>query len=62
VFKLGQHLAIYKRQCEKAGRPVSEQKETNIRNAFLCVLNALTPEAYQCAVKVKTQIESKKEP
>jgi hypothetical protein len=49
-FKLGQHLATYKRQCEKAGRPVSEQEETNIRDSFSCVLNALTPEAYQEAL------------
>jgi hypothetical protein len=50
ILKLGQHLATYKRQCEKAGRPVSEQEETNIRDAFLRVLNALTPQAYQEAL------------
>ncbi len=50
MLKLGQHLATYKRQCKKAGQLVSEQEETNIRNAFLSVLNALTPEAYQEAL------------
>jgi hypothetical protein len=50
MLKLGQHLATYKRQRKKAGRPVSEQEEANIRNAFLRVLDAPTPEAYQEAL------------
>jgi hypothetical protein len=50
MLKLGQHLATYKRQRKKARRPVSEQEETNIRKAFLRVLDALTPEAYQKAL------------
>jgi hypothetical protein len=50
MLKLGQHLATYKRQRKKARRPVSEQEETNIRQAFLRVLDALTPEAYQKAL------------
>jgi hypothetical protein len=36
-----------------AKKPVGlslSKKETNIRNAFLCVLNALTPKAYQEAL------------
>ncbi len=50
MLKLGQHLATYKRQRKKAGRPVSEQEEANIRKAFSSVLDALTPEAYQKAL------------
>jgi hypothetical protein len=50
MLKLGQHLATYKRQRKKAGRPVCEQEEANIRKAFLRVLDALTPEAYQKAL------------
>jgi hypothetical protein len=51
MLKLGQHLATYKRQRKKAGRPVCEQEEANIRKAFLRVLDALTPEAYQKALE-----------
>jgi hypothetical protein len=50
MLKLGQHLATYKRQRKKAGRPVSDQEASNIRKAFLHVLDALTPEEYQKAL------------
>jgi len=50
LLKLGQHLATFKRQRKKAGQPVSEQEETQIRKAFLRVLQAPTPEAYQKAL------------
>jgi len=50
MLKLGQHLATYKRQRKKAGRPVSEQEEANIRQAFSDVLNAPTSDAYRKAL------------
>ena len=50
MLKLGQHLATFKRQRKAAGHPVSEQEEAQIRNAFLRVLRAPTPEAYQKAL------------
>jgi hypothetical protein len=50
LLKLGQHLATYKRQCKQAGQPLSETEETNIRAAFVRVLNATTPEEYQKAL------------
>lgn len=50
MLKLGQHLATFKRQRKAAGHPVSEQEEAQIRNAFICVLRAPTPEAYQTAL------------
>ena len=50
MLKLGQHLATYKRQRKKAGWPVSDQEASNIRKAFLHVLDALTPEEYQLAL------------
>jgi hypothetical protein len=50
MIKLGQHLATFKRQRKTAGQPLSEQEETRIRNAFVHVLRASTPEAYQKAL------------
>lgn len=50
LLKLGQHLATFKRQRKAAGYPVSEQEEARIRNAFMRVLQAPTPEAYQKAL------------
>lgn len=50
MLKLGKHLATYKRQREKAGHPVSAQEEEEIRTAFMRVLKATTPEAYQEAL------------
>jgi hypothetical protein len=50
MLKLGQHLATFKRQRKAAGYPVSEQEEVQIRNAFIHVLRAPTPEAYQEAL------------
>ena len=50
MIKLGQHLATFKRQRKAAGQPVSEQEEACIRRAFVCVLQAATPEAYQKAL------------
>jgi hypothetical protein len=50
LIKLGQHLATFKRQRQKASQPVSEQEESQIRQAFLNVLQAPTPEAYQTAL------------
>ena len=50
LLKLGQHLATFKRQRKKAGQPVSEQDAAQIRTAFVRVLQAPTPEAYQKAL------------
>ena len=50
MLKLGQHLATFKRQRRAIGQPVSEQAETLIRNAFIRVLQAPTPEAYRQAL------------
>ena len=50
LLKLGQHLATFKRQRKKAGHPVSELEEARIRQAFVRVLQAPTPEAYQKAL------------
>ena len=50
LLKLGQHLATFKRQRKKAGQPVSELEEAHIRQAFVRVLQAPTPEAYQKAL------------
>jgi len=50
MIKLGQHLATFKHQRKTAGRPVSEEEETSIREAFLRVLQAPTAEAYQKAL------------
>ena len=50
MLKLGQHLATYKRQRKKAGRPVSEAEEADIQRAFWNVLKAATPEEYQEAL------------
>ena len=50
LLKLGQHLATYKRQRQKAGRPVSETEEIAIRAAFWRVLKSTTPEQYQQAL------------
>lgn len=50
MLKLGQHLATFKRQRKAAGHPISEQEEARIRNAFIRVLQAPTPEAYQKAL------------
>jgi len=48
--KLGQHVATYKRQCKRAGQPLAEGEEAEIRAAFWKVLKAPTPEAYQQAL------------
>jgi hypothetical protein len=50
LIKLGQHLATFKRQRKAVGQPVSEQEETLIRQAFIRVLQAPTPVAYQKAL------------
>lgn len=50
MLKLGQHLATFKRQRKAVGQPVSEQEEAQIRSAFMRVLQASTPEAYQKAL------------
>lgn len=51
MIKLGIHLATYKRQRKAAGQPVSEAEEGEIRAAFIRVLEAPTPEAYQAALE-----------
>jgi hypothetical protein len=50
MLKLDQHLATFKRQRKTTGQPLSEQEETQIRHAFIRVLQAPTPEAYQQAL------------
>lgn len=50
LLKLGKHLATYKRQRKRAGNPVSNQEEAGIRAAFVKVLKATAPEAYQQAL------------
>jgi hypothetical protein len=50
MVKLGQHLATFKRRRKAIGQPVSEQEENLIRQAFICVLRAPIPEAYQKAL------------
>ena len=50
MLKLGQHLATFKRQRKAAGQPVSEREEAQIRSAFMHVLQAPTPAAYQKAL------------
>jgi hypothetical protein len=50
MLKFGEHLATFKRQRKAAGRSVSEQEETEIRKAFLRVLQAPTSAAYQKAL------------
>jgi len=50
LMKLGTHLATYKRQRKAADQPVSETEEMQIRAAFVHVLTAPTPEAYQEAL------------
>jgi hypothetical protein len=51
LLKFGQHLATFKRQRQAIGQPLSEPEETLIRTAFMRVLQAPTPEAYQKALK-----------
>jgi hypothetical protein len=51
LLKFGQHLATFKRQRQAIGQPLSEPEETLIRTAFLRVLQAPTPEAYQKALQ-----------
>jgi hypothetical protein len=48
--KLGTQLATFKQQRKQAGQPVTDQEEVAIREAFLRVLQAPTPEAYQQAL------------
>lgn len=50
MIKLGTHLATHKRQRKAAGQPLSEAEEQQIRDAFVRVLEAPTPEAYQEAL------------
>lgn len=50
LLKLGKHLATYKRQRKRADRPVSDVEEAEIRSAFMKVLQAATPEAYEQAL------------
>ena len=50
LLKFGEHLATFKRQRHKAGQPLSEPDEARIRDAFLRVLQAPTPAAYQQAL------------
>ena len=49
LLKLGKHLATYKRQRERADHPVSDAEEAEIRAAFMKVLQAPTPQAYEQA-------------
>jgi len=51
MLKLGEHLATFKRQREKAGQPLLPEAEAQIRAAFLRVLEAPTPAAYQQALE-----------
>jgi len=51
LLKFGQHLTTFKRQRQAIGQPLSEAEETLIRTAFLRVLQAPTPAAYQKALK-----------
>lgn len=51
LLKFGQHLATFKRQRQALGQPLSETEEALIRTAFLRVLQAPTPEAYQKALQ-----------
>jgi hypothetical protein len=48
--KLGTALATYKRQRKKTPHPLSPPEEEQIRSAFLRVLQAATPQAYQEAL------------
>lgn len=50
LLNLSKHLATYKRQQKAAGNPVTEEQETLIRLAFIRVLTAVSPEAYQQAL------------
>jgi hypothetical protein len=50
MLKFGEHLATFKRKRHKVGQPISEQEEARIRDAFLRVLQAPTPTAYQHAL------------
>lgn len=50
LLSLGRHLATYKRKQKAEGTPVSEEQEELIRGAFIQVLTAPTPEAYQKAL------------
>lgn len=50
MLKFAEHLATYKRQRKTAGKPVSEAEETQIRDAFLRVLQAATEQEYQRAL------------
>jgi len=50
LLKFGEHLATFKRQRHTAGQPLSEPEEARIRDAFLRVLQAPTPTAYQQAL------------
>jgi Domain of unknown function (DUF6431) len=47
---LGTALATYKQQRKKARTPLTDQEEEHIRTAFLAVLQAPTPQAYQVAL------------
>jgi hypothetical protein len=51
LLKLGKHLATFKRQRKAAGQPLSEQEEADMRSAFVRVLRAPTPAAYQQALQ-----------
>jgi len=51
MIKLGTHLATYKRERKAAGQPVLEVEEQCIRAAFVRVLEAPTPEAYEEALE-----------
>jgi hypothetical protein len=50
MLKFAEHLATYKRQRKTAGLPVSDAEETQIRDAFLRVLQAATEQEYQKAL------------
>jgi hypothetical protein len=50
LLSFGKHFATFKRKQKAAGTPVSEKQEELIRNAFIQVLTAPTPEAYQQAL------------
>ncbi len=50
MLKLGQYLTIFKRHRKTAGQSFSEKDETQIRNAFIRVLQAPTFESYQKAL------------
>jgi len=56
LMNLGTNLATYKRRRKDAGRPVSEKEEQEIRDAFVKVLKAPSPEEYEQALQELPQV------